>query len=162
MKFASMLAVSAVLALAPVAQAQISCAQGNDLIDKAVDEFASISGDEVEDGVYDASYILEGAEGCRVTSDFSVAYSCLWTFDTLAAAQSAYGLQSQALANCYGDWDREALTADSGDTVLKTLDGASFYTVDDDDAELTWIAYLQEHTDADTHDWHVWVVLDYF
>jgi len=28
--------------------------------------------------------------------------------------------------------------------------------------QLTWFAYVEEHTDAEVHDWHVWVGLDYF
>lgn len=162
MKFAYMLAMSAALVLAPVAQAQISCEVANDLIDAAYDEFESITGDKVGDGLYHASYVLDGAEGCQVSSDFSVSYSCRWIFDTLAAAQSAYGLQSSALADCHGDWDREGFNSDSGETGMKTLDGVSFFNVEDDGGELTWVAYLEEHTEGDLHDWHVWVGLDYF
>ena len=28
--------------------------------------------------------------------------------------------------------------------------------------QMTWATYLEEHIDGDTHDWHVWLGVDYF
>lgn len=162
MKFTYLLAISAALALSPVAQAQISCQQANDLIEAAYDDFSSVTGEKVEDGVFHGTDVLGGASGCQVSMDFSVAYSCMWVFETLTDAQRAYGLQSGALGSCFGDWSREPFSTNSGETGVKTLDGATFFSPDDDGGEFTWIAYLEEHTSGDARDWHVRMGLDYF
>lgn len=162
MKFAYLLAISAALALSPIAQAQISCQQANDLIEAAYDEFSSVTGEKVEEGIFRGTDALEGASGCQVHSDFSVAYSCMWVFETLSEAQRAYEMQSGALGSCFDNWTRDPFTTDSGETGVKSLDGATFFSLDDDGGEFTWIAYLEEHVVGDARYWHVWVGLDYF
>lgn len=161
MKFVYLLALSA-LAIAPVAQAQISCKQANELVAAADEDFAAMSGKELGDGVYEASYLLDGAAGCQVTSDWSVAYSCMWTFDSLAGAQAAYGASSHALAECFSGWERDPYAESSGEDGVKTIEGASYYSTNDDGAEYTWLVYVEEHVANDGRDWHVWVGLDYF
>ena len=162
MKFAYMLGLAGALVYAPVSHAQITCAQAEKITAAAVDDFDSMAGEEAGDTAYEALFLLDGATGCQITLDFSSAYSCMWTFASLEAAQSAFGGHTHALADCYGEWDREAYTANSTEPGAKTLDGRSFFSVDDDGAEFTWITYLEEHVAADGRDWHVWVGLDYF
>lgn len=162
MKFAYVLAMSAALVLAPTANAQITCAQANLIVEAALDEFDSVAGEETGDSVYAASFLLDGAAGCQVRLDFSAAYACMWKFDSLAAAQSAFGGHSHSLADCYGEWDREPYTANSTDAGTRTLEGRSYFAVDDEGAEYTWLAYLEEHVTDAERDWHVWVGLDYY
>ncbi|MEQ1783085.1 MAG: hypothetical protein ABMA14_17135, partial [Hyphomonadaceae bacterium] len=75
MKFVSALGVSAGLVLAPAAEAQITCAQANQLVEAASEGFASLAGEEVEDSVYEGTLLPQGAGGCQVTEDFSSGYS---------------------------------------------------------------------------------------
>lgn len=162
MKFAYVLAMSAALVLAPAANAQITCAQAGLIVEAAVDDFDTMTGEETGDSVYAASFQLDGAAGCQVSFDFSSAYACMWTFDSLEAAQNAFGDHAHALADCYSEWGREPYTANSTEPGTKTLDGRSFYAVDDEGGEFTWLAYLEEHVADEGRDWHVWVGLDYF
>lgn len=162
MKLSYVLAMSAAVVFAPVAQAQITCVQANHIIEAAIDDYDSITGEETGDGVYAATYRLDGAVGCQISFDLSSAYACMWSFDSAEAAQKAFGDQSSALAGCFGEWERDPYTEDSTEPGTKTLDGRTFYFVDDDGAELTWLAYVEEHVADDGHDWHVWVGLDYY
>ena len=163
MKIVSMLALSAGLVLAPVAQAQVSCQQVKILVEAATEDFDGIVGDVKDsDTVYNTTYSLGNGSGCQITYDASVTYSCSWVFDNAAAATANYGVQSHALAACVSAWERSAIDAGPLAEGLTTLEGVSFFNTDEDDAELTWFAYVEEHNDADVHDWHVWVGLDYF
>ena len=163
MKLVSMLAMSAGLVLAPVAQAQISCQHVGHLNEAATDEFDGVVGDETDtDDIYASTYSLGDGSGCQITYDVLTTYACSWVFDSAAAATANYGAQSRALAECVGAWERSAIDAGSPAEGLNTLEGVSFFSTDDDEAELTWFAYVEERTDADMHDWHVWVGLDYF
>lgn len=162
MKFASLLAIAAALVLAPMAQAQVSCSEISALMEAATEDFDSVAGEEVDDGVYAATAKLNAANDCQVTFDLSSTYACIWVYDSLDTAREDYGMQTQALGQCLGEWDREAFTPSSDDPAYKRLEGASFFQTDDDGAEMTWVAYVEEHLDGDARDWHVWVGLDYF
>ena len=162
MKFASVLLVSASLAVAPVAHAQISCQQVQNLMEAATEDFDSIAGEEVSDSVYTASLELEAAIQCQVTFDLSATYACVWTYDTLAAARADYGRQAAALGGCLDGWEREAFEPSADDPKFQRLEGLSYFQEDDDGGLMTWTTYLEEHIDGDTHDWHVWLGADYF
>ncbi len=162
MKFASLLALSASLTVVPVAHAQISCQQVQNLMEAATEDFDSISGEEASDDIYGATFKLNGAEDCQITLDLSSTYACIWVYDSLDSARADYGLQSGALGACLAEWDRESFAPVQDDAALKQLDAVSFFQTGDDDAELRWVAYLEEHIEGGTHDWHVWVGLDYF
>ncbi|MEQ1784588.1 MAG: hypothetical protein ABMA14_24845, partial [Hyphomonadaceae bacterium] len=88
--------------------------------------------------------------------------SCTWIYNSLESAQAGYGAQSQALADCFGDWERAPFTDASGAAGTTTLDGASYFATDEDGGEFTWITFVEEHIEGDVHDWHVWAGLDYF
>lgn len=162
MKLASLLALSASFALAPASYAQITCQQVQNLTDAAMEDFASISGDKVSDDIYGASFKLDSARDCQITVNLSATYACIWVYDSLDPARSDYDREASALGNCLGEWDRELFTPDEDDARVKRLASVSFFQEDDDGVELTWIAYLEEHVEGDTHDWHVWVGLDYY
>ena len=162
MKLVSMLALSAGLILAPVAHAQISCQQVQDLMEAATEDFDSIADEEVSDSVYASSFELAGASQCQVTYDLSSTYACAWTFDSLASARADYGRQAAALGVCLAGWERDAFEPSADDPKFQRLEGLSFFQEDDEDGLMTWTAYLEEHIDGDTHDWHVWLGVDYF
>lgn len=162
MKLASILALSASLVLAPVAQAQVSCSEVSRLMAAATEDFDSISGEEVSDDVYATTFKLNAASDCQLTFDLSSSFACTWVYDSLDAARAEFGMQSQALGQCLGEWDREAFSPGTEDPAYKQLEGVSFFQTDEDDAEVTWVAYLEEHLEGDVRDWHVWVGLDYF
>ncbi len=163
MKLVSMLALSVGLALVPVAQAQVSCSQVTALIEAAMEDFDSITGEEVDGDVYAASFELDAANDCQITFDLSSTYACMWVYDSLEAASADYGLQSRALGDCLSDdWDRDTFAPDTEEAGFKQLDGLSYFQEDEDGGAITWVAYLEEHIDGDTHDWHVWVGVDYF
>ena len=162
MQRVSMLVLTAGLVLAPLAHAQISCQQVQDLMEAATEDFDSIAGEEVSDTVYTASFTLEAASQCQVTLDFSSTYACVWVYDTLAPARDDYGRQVGALGGCLDGWERDAFDASAEDPKFQRLEGLSFFREDDDASEVTWAAYLEEHIDGDTHDWHLWLGIDYF
>lgn len=162
MKRVSMLVLTAGLVLAPEAHAQISCQQVRDLMQAATEDFDSIAGEEVSDTVYTASVMLEAASQCQVTFDLSSTYACVWVYDSLASARADYGRQAGALGGCLDGWERDAFEASAEDPKFQRLGGLSFFQEDDDGSQVTWAAYLEEHIDGDTHDWHLWLGVDYF
>jgi hypothetical protein len=162
MKHVSMLVLTAGLVLAPVAHAQISCQQVQDLLEAATEDFDSVAGEEVSDSVYTASFMLEGASQCQVTFDLSSTYACVWVYDSLASARADYGRQAGALGGCLNGWERDAFDASAEDPKFQRLEGLSFLQEDDDGSQMTWAAYLEEHIDGDTHDWHLWLGVDDF
>lgn len=161
MKFATPALASLALAFAPAAHAQVSCSEVSAVIGYADDDFESISGDEVDDDLYEATYALNGSQECTVDYAFDSVYSCLWVFDSQAAAASAYNMQYGAVSRCLSGWTTKPMTPETTANAGYRMLQGGLISGSGDAADLEWAVYLDEHTVGSVTDWHVSVGLAY-
>ena len=152
---------SLALALAPAAHAQVSCSEVSAVIGYAEDDFEDISGDEIDDDLYEATFALNGSQECSVDYTLDSVYSCLWVFDSQAAAASAYTTQYSTVSRCLSGWTTKDMTPEAtANAGYRVLQGA-FVTGSGDASDLEWAVILEEHTVDSATDWHVAVGLAY-
>ncbi len=161
MKSVIPVAASVALALAPAAYAQVGCSEIASLNAYGLDDFDSIVDEEIEDDLYDTSYWLSGAEECTIDYAFDSVYSCLWIYDSQAAASTAWSAQLSAIGPCLAGWSSSNATPDSAATDgYRTLQ-AVYYAGAGTHVDMEWALGLEEHTGASGTDWHVWLDLAY-
>ena len=85
MKYALLAAMA--VAVAPFAHAQ-DCGPLEQVLTAAEDRFRSIMVEELDDGFFDTSIYLLGADECAVDS-VETSYYCLWSWPTVAEADKA-------------------------------------------------------------------------
>ena len=161
MKAAVAIAAGLALALAPAAYAQVMCSEISRVSNAAMDEFEDITGAEIEDDLYKATFSIAGATECTVEYSFDSVYSCLWVYDSEAAALAAYSTQSGAVGACLSSWTRrdDNDTGDASDG-LRYIRGV-YYAGSGAQSDLEWGVFMEEHRTATVTDWHVWVALAY-
>jgi hypothetical protein len=161
MKLLSMTAMAAALALLPVAHAQVSCFEVEELLDLAWDDFLDITGESANDEVYETDYWLADANECFVSIDFAAMYVCFWTLAGEADAEAAFTTISQSMEACLTDWDRHrdvSLAPEAGMTAVRSLVlGGTGEFVD-----MEWLLSLDRHQTDQMTDWHVSLALTYF
>jgi hypothetical protein len=154
--------VSLVLALAPVAHAQVTCSEVAKVNSYGLEDFVDITGDEIDDDYYSATYKLVGADECSIDYTTDSIYSCSWFFSSYALASSAYDVHLSALASCLSGWRYEAQQTDpqakNGYRSLK----AAAYLGSGQYSDMAWGAFLEEHAFDSGTDWHVTIGLAYF
>ncbi len=161
MRLMAGLVAAAALALSPIAHAQVSCGEMEDLLDFAWDDFADISADEIDDGYYDTDYWLDNADECFVGIDVAALYACLWVFDTEAEASSAYDTISATFTACLDDWDRSPSA--NGDTSNNITPIRSILATGVDDLEdMEWLISFDHHVGDGVDDWHISLGLAYY
>jgi hypothetical protein len=161
MKSAIPIAAGLALALAPAAHAQVSCSEVSRIAKSALDEFKDLTGKEIEDDLFNATYKLAGAAECTVEFSFDTVYACLWTYDTEAGATVAYNAQVMAVGGCVPTWERRD-DNDSGNFSdgLRFVRGLYFAGAGAE-SDLEWGVTMEEHKTAKEADWHVWIELAY-
>jgi len=85
MKYALLAAMA--VAVAPFAHAQ-DCGPLEQVLTAAEDRFRSIMVEELDDGFFDTSIYLLGADECAVDS-VETSYYCLWSWPTVAEADKS-------------------------------------------------------------------------
>jgi hypothetical protein len=161
MKSVIPIAASLALALAPAAYAQVTCSEVSRLIEYAKDDFDDITGEEIDDDYYKASYSLPGAAECTVDYNFDSVYYCLWVYDSYSAASAALSAQGYALVSCLSGWTPRSITPDATASAgYRMLQGTS-YEGSGANVDFEWSVGLEEHTHAQGTDWHVWVDIAY-
>jgi hypothetical protein len=161
MKSAIPMAVGLALALAPVALAQVTCSEMSRVAEYSKDDFEDIEGDQVDDDYYKATYSFSGAAECTLDFGWDSVYTCLWLYDSQAAASAAYHAQRGAVAACLPGWSTDPMTpAATATNGYRTLDGV-FYVGAGSNVDLEWGVYLEEHASANGTDWHVTIGLAY-
>jgi len=126
MKLVSMLAMSAGLVLAPVAQAQISCQHVGHLNEAATDEFDGVVGDETDTRRHICVDLFTGRRR-RLPDHRMTCRRPMPAHGSSTALQQprpTMRAQSRALAECVGAWERSAIDAGSPAEGLNTLEGA--------------------------------------
>lgn len=115
----SALLAAAALALAPIARAQ-DCKPLEAVIASTTEDFDSILGDQIDDGVFDVTVAFFDADTCEVDM-YIEQYYCLWARPTVADADKAIApLYDMAKVCLSGGWDWTDLagTATSAKAVI--------------------------------------------
>jgi hypothetical protein len=162
MRSAIPIAAVLALALAPAAHAQVNCTEISRISKSALDgEFKDLTGKEIEDDLFNATYKLTGAAECTVEFSFDTVYACLWTYVTEADATTAYNAQVMAVGGCLPAWERrDDNDAGNFSDGLRYVRGFYFAGAGDE-SDLEWGVSMEEHRTATENDWHVWVELAY-
>lgn len=162
MKLLLALAAIGGLALAPAANAQVSCSDINRINTEGLDDFGGITGEEIDDEHNKATYKLSGADDCSLNYEWDSVYSCGYQFSSYASASDARNALAGAISSCLPGWQSKTVPAEAAATAgWRTLTGTLFAgtgTYED----LEWASVLQEHTDTSGTHYHVWVELAYF
>lgn len=162
MKQMLVLAAIAGLFLVPAAHAQVNCSEINRLNGEAFDDFDAILGEELDDGLYRATYTLTGAGSCSVNYEWDSVYSCEYQFADYSAASGTRDSLAATIAACLPGWPSAGVTTDSAATDgYRTLAGTRF-AGSGTYADLEWVSVLEEHTDTNGTHYHVWVELGYY
>jgi hypothetical protein len=162
MKLIFALAAIGGLALGSAANAQVSCSEINRINTESLDDFEGISGEEIDDENYKATYKLSGADDCSLNYEWDSIYSCGYQFSSYASASDARNSLAGAIGSCLPGWQSrtvpaEAAASDGWRTLTGTLySGTGTYE------DLEWASVLEEHTDTSGTHYHVWVELAYF
>jgi hypothetical protein len=160
-----LLAIAALLGLtlAPAAYAQVSCAEMSSIMREAGNDFEDISGEEVDDGVYEATEQIGGADECYVDVAVYPAYYCLFQHEYADSAYDSYGYRLRELRNCLGGWKQTALREEpplDGDG-FRDLEGYNF-TGPAGYEGFDWLVRVEQHIEDDEAHYHVRVELSYF
>jgi hypothetical protein len=108
----SAVAVAACLALAPVAQAQVACADIDLTVNAALEDFEPILGEELDDFNYATSFEMPGASACTIAVEWDALYQCLWVYGSEAEARATYNALTGVAASCLSDWKPEGVLED--------------------------------------------------
>jgi len=161
MKIMAGLVAAAAIGLLPIAQAQVACGGFAQLVELAWDDFEEIIGDEVEDGIFEADHLFDGADHCTVTLDVFAEYACLFVYPTEAEGSSGYASARVAFDSCLAAWARENVEADGSDTTFTAI-RSQVASGRDELADLEWYLTFERHNRPEGPDWHVVLALTYF
>jgi hypothetical protein len=165
MKLALASAALVGLTLAPGAYAQITCSEVNRLISESDVDFEDISGDEIDDDYYEATYSIGGASECTVDVEFDSVYSCEWQYQYYSDASAALSSHVSALGYCLGGgWSapKSMKTDASADSQGYRTVAGTYWEGSGKYLDLEWAAELEEHTDSNGTHYHLWVDLVYY
>ncbi len=134
----------AVLALAPAAHAQAVCDDIARVLHEAEDNFGGAIGDEIEEDFYGTTFMLPGADVCRIAFDLDSMFYCTWQFPSEAAMVNFLDSQIAEMRACLTiDWKEETIEGDGEDAEWRLISGKSFgVTINGED--LVYVA----HADA--------------
>jgi len=117
----------AVLAFAPVAQAQSGCALVEKILAEASAGYGAILDEMIGDNWYDTSLYLSGAEECSIAlGENSSIYECGWPETTAAAANTRLASLEIVAQTCLGDWDKVSIAGEPSFSGLKINRGFSY------------------------------------
>ena len=162
MKLALALCATLGLVLAPAAYAQVSCSEFARITSEGLGDFSAITGDEVQDDLYESSVWLSGADDCGIGMEWDSIYTCLYQFDSYASASASLSTHLAELSSCLAGWAPSSIAADDiADDGFRTLSGTR-YSGTGDYEDMDWAVILQEHTGEHGTDYHVLVELVYW
>lgn len=161
MKQAS-IALALAFALAPAAHAQLSCDDVRRLNAAVLDDFESIAGEEVDDGIFRTSVHMAGAKSCAIDLFFEAVHSCSWNFSTEQAAVDAYNVNVATLASCISGWSQHGADPDAtpSDDVRKIAE--THFAGGGEYDGIEWQVSVEQDTGASSAGYRLWVELIYF
>ena len=96
------------LPIAPAAHAQITCDDAGRLNASVLGDFESLVGEEVDDGLFETSLHMAGAQTCAIDLFAEPVHSCLWRFVSEQDAVATYNANVSVLASCIAGWERQS------------------------------------------------------
>lgn len=150
------------LALAPVAHAQITCADVSRIAAAASKDFDDLTSDEIGDDLYRSTYLIAGANSCSVDLFLEAVHSCVWNFPSQAAAIQAYNTNVAAIAPCLPAWKAGAMTIDAEPVDGSRLVAGMSYAGSGDSEYLEWDVVLEEVVSGKPAPYRVWIELVYY
>ncbi len=157
----ALLAAAIGFALAPMAHAQAVCSDVPKFADYALNDFDDIADEEIGDDLYSATEEFANASECGISYEFDSTYVCMWVYDNVVSANAAYNTQVSTLAPCLASGWRLATPLLGEPANGITPLSKTVYDGEGDNADLEWTVLMEEHEEAATHDWHVWVAISY-
>jgi hypothetical protein len=136
MKFAGIAAACAAATFlwSPIAQAQaaVACADIEQTLIEALDDFTGIEGEDLGDGIYASTLKLPGARDCALQVDFDAFLYCWWSHPDEASARAAYDTLGATVSACLPAWLPEPLLdeVEAPDTAI----AYRVFSADDDSA----------------------------
>jgi hypothetical protein len=151
------------LTLAPAAYAQVTCSEVSRLLSEVESDFENISGEEIDDYLFEATFSISGAYDCQVDLDWDSVYFCEWQYTSYSAAAAAMSSHAAALGYCLSGWKSGSMTADTAadEEGYRTL-GGTFWAGTGAYEDMEWDVELEEHTDSNGTHYHVWIGLIYY
>jgi len=125
---AASLAAAVLLAVAPVAHAQATCADIDQMLHEAASDFADIRGEEKLADLYESTFTAEDAAFCEVDYDWDSVLTCYWRFPSESAATQFIDAQIASLRACLADdaWTEEVLDPAGLPAAWRLIRGSSF------------------------------------
>ena len=153
-------AVAACLVLAPVANAQVSCADVQRTVESARADFEDIIGEELEDFSFASSFEMPGATACTIAVEWDALYQCLWVHSSEAEARATFESVSGVVNSCLSSWKPEGAMDE-----LPLPDTAVVHTVrsgSGDYQDMEVLVHLNRYEEAGEVDWEVWYEVIYY
>ncbi len=153
-------AVAACLVLAPVAQAQVSCADIQLTVDAARADFEDIIGEELEDFSFATSFEMPGSTACTIAVEWDALYQCLWVHGSEAEARATFNALSGTLSSCLSAWKPEGVMEQ-----LPLPDTAIAHAVRSGSGEyqdMEVLVHLNRYEEEGRLDWEVWYEVIYY
>ena len=160
MKFAYA-AIAAALASAPIAHAQVTCADVSRITAASGEDFESLAGDEIDDDLYESTYLIAGANDCSVDLFLDAIHSCIWTFSSQADAVQAYNTNVAAIAPCLSAWKASAMKIEAEPVDGSRLAAGTSYVGSGDFEYLEWVVVHEEVVSGKPAPYRLWIELVY-
>lgn len=162
MRFKPAFLLAAALAAAPIAHAQtgISCSDISSTLDAAVEDFADVTGEEVDDFVYESELRLPGSSACTLQLDWDSILFCLWNHPSEASARAAYTQLSATVTSCLASWKRAPLYDEA--PVPETAVEHVVLSGDGEFADMEVLVHLDRYEQDGSVTWEVWYELAYY
>lgn len=161
MKFAYA-AIAAALASAPIAHAQITCADVNLITAAASNDFADLTGDELGDDLYKSSLLIAGANSCAVDLFLEAVHSCVWNFASQSDGIRTYNTNVAAIAPCMSGWTATAMKIDEAPLDGTRVTAGMSYVGSGAFEYLEWVVVLEEVVSGSPSPYRMWVELVYY
>lgn len=147
MKFGILAALA--VALVPAAHAHSGCELIDKLVAGAGSEFASIRGEEIDDGWYETDVWLKDAEECTVEIGDKAVYDCAWSAPHEAAGRTWASALNVTAVKCLPGWTRSDITGKMSFNNLPIRYGDAFTRTDGKAVEV----YVEVVDAKTTHIW---------
>lgn len=156
----STVALAAGLALLPVAQAQVSCANIEFTVNAGLEEFDEIVGEELEDFSYATTFEMPGSTACTIAMEWDALYQCLWLHDSREEAEATYNALTSVAGSCLAGWKDKGVM----DTLPlpETAVAHMVRSGEGDYQDMEVLIHLNRYEEQGVVDWEVWYEVIYY
>ena len=159
-RWISIAAVVSGLALAPAAYAQGSCSDITRTVNEARSDFVSITGEELADFSYAATFEMPNASACTISVEWDSLYQCLWVHETESAARTTFDALTSTAASCLAGWKTESVLDEL--PLPETAVAHLVRSGADDFQDIEVLIHLNRYEEQGQVDWEVWYEVYYY